>query len=115
MFLTSTVISPDTKQFYKDDFIKSCLVYKYLYERYFSQNIEIDNVIFCIISEQNNFKTDSVILNNHPIFSHAFRKFYERYKKGRGEVYVADTYLQEYKTIGFLTDIVYWFFHRGVY
>lgn len=36
------------------------------------------------------FQTNSNVCKNHLIFSYAFSKFYDRYKKGRERVYVAN-------------------------
>ena len=33
-------------QFYPDNFIKSCLVYQFLYAKYFTQKLEIDQIIY---------------------------------------------------------------------
>ena len=74
--------------FYNHDFIKSCVVYKYLYEKYFSQNIEMDQVISRLNDGLTNlrFQTKSVILKNHLISSFALSKFDEHNKQGRGQI-----------------------------
>lgn len=76
----------------------------------------MDQVIYRLNDGLTNlrFQTNSVILKNHLIFSFAFSKFYEHYRQGRGKIYAADTRLQEYALIGYLTEIVYWFFHERV-
>lgn len=60
------------------------------------------------------FRANSNVLKNHLIFSYAFSEFYDRYKKGPGRVYVANTRLKKSSIIGFFTGIIYWFFHKGV-
>ena len=100
---------------YCDDFIRCCLVYMYLYEKYFSRNIKGEVIVYRLCAERNSFVTNSNILRNHLIFSTAFRAFWKHCRKGRGCVYVAGTCFQEYETLGYLTGIVYWSFHRGLY
>ena len=101
-------------KFYDYNFIKSCLVYKYLHDKYFSSNMDFDQIIYRLTEVRNSFKTNSVILSNHLIFSIAFRAFWKQYHMGRGCIYVADTPFQECEVLGYLTGIVYWCFHRGV-
>ena len=43
----------------------------------------------------------STILVNHLIFSIAFKKFWKKYHKGRGYVYLFDFPFKEFKTLGF--------------
>ena len=100
---------------YCDDFIRCCLVYKYLDEKYFSYNTKWALVLYRLFAERNSFVTNSNILRNQLIFSTAFRAFWKHCRIGRGCVYVADTCFQEYETLGYLTGIVYWSFHRGFY
>ena len=90
-------------KFYCDNFIKSCLVYKYLYEKYFSRNLDMDHIIYRLTEARNSCISNSAILSNHLIFSTAFRAFWKQCRIGRGCVYVANTCLQEYETFGFLT------------
>ena len=59
------------------------------------------------------FMTNSPVLKNHLIFLHAFETFWKRHKKGRPEVYVFDTTIRS-SVLGFVTGVVYWFFHEGV-
>ena len=101
-------------QFYCDNFIKSCVVYKYLYAKYFSQNLDMNQITYRLTEARNSCKSNSATLSNHLIFSVAFRSFWKQYRIGRGCVYVADTPFQECKVLGYLTGIVYWCFHRGV-
>ena len=42
------------------------------------------------------FQTNPNVLKNHLISSFSFSEFYERYKTGRGRVYVANTRLNYY-------------------
>lgn len=88
---------------------------KFLYEKYVKKTADVNTISFTLSEGlvDLDIKTNSVI-TNHLIFSYAFSKFYERHKKGRGKVYIADTCLQECAVIGYLTGVVYWFFHRGV-
>ena len=101
-------------KFYDYNFIKSCLVYKYLHDKYFSSNMDFDQIIYRLTEVRNSFKTNSVILSNHLMFSIAFCAFWKQYHMGRGCIYVADTPFQECEVLGYLTGIVYWCFHRGV-
>ena len=52
-------------------YIKSCLIYKYLYE--ICKSV-MDNTDFYFISNSN-------VLKNHVIFHYAFKNFYKKYKK----------------------------------
>ena len=97
-------------EIYSDDFIRCCLVYKYLDEQYFSRKAKWALIFYRLFAERNSFETDSAILHNHLILSTAFRAFWKQYRVGRGCVYVADTCFQEYETLGYLTGIVYWSF-----
>ena len=60
------------------------------------------------------FQINSNVLKNHLIFSYAFSEFYDRYKKGRGRVYVANARSKKSSIIGFFPGIIYWFFCKGV-
>ena len=106
--------SPYKSNLYPDDFIRCCL-YKYLYKKYFSRNITWTLILYRLFEERDSFVTNSNIFRNHLIFSTAFCAFWKQYRMGRGCVYVADTCLQEHETLGYLTGIVYWSFHRGFY
>ena len=74
-------------------FIKSCLVYRYSYEKYFKKTIEVSLVI-CRLNDgftiPNKFKCYK---KNHLVFSYTFSEFYDYYKTGRGRVYNANTRL----------------------
>ena len=100
---------------YDKCFIKSCLVYKYLYDKYFNKILDFELIKY----QLNNglidilFQTKSNVLKNHLIFSYAFSEFYKRYKLGRGCVYLFSTSIKS-STLGFLTGTMYWFFHKGV-
>ena len=83
-FLTNNL---DTNECY----IKSCLVYKYLFEYYFKRNISLYEIMAVIDNTDFLFMTNSPVLKNHLIFHHAFKTFWKRHKKGRLEVYVFDT------------------------
>ena len=96
-FLTNNL---DTNECY----IKSCLVYKYLFEYYFKRNISLYEIIpfeyyfkrnislYEIMAVIDNteflFMMNSPVLKNHLIFHHAFKTFWKRHKKGRSEIYI---------------------------
>ena len=105
-FLTNNL---DTNEYY----IKSCLVYKYLFEYYFKRNISLYEIMTVIDNTDFLFMTNSPVLKNHLIFHHAFKTFWKRHKKGRSEVYVFDTTIRS-SILGFVSGVVYWFFHEGV-
>ena len=95
-------------------YIKSCLVYKYLFEYYFKRNISLYEIMAVIDNTDFLFMTNSPVLKNHLIFHHAFKTFWKRHKKGRPEpVYVFDITIRS-SILGFVTGVVYWFFHEGV-
>ena len=60
-------------QFYPDNFIKACLVYQFLYAKYFSQKLEIDIIIYRLTEARHYLNSDSNIITNHLIFSLAFQ------------------------------------------
>ena len=59
------------------------------------------------------FTTNSTVLKNHLIFHHAFKNFWKRHQKGRPYVHVFDTTIRS-SVLGFVTGVLYWFFHEGV-
>ena len=90
---------PQSKtDFYDNNFIKACLVYKFLCFNLLSKNINIDDII--VIGKATFPKPPlvksgvSAILVNHLIFSIAFKEFWKKYHKGRGSVYVFDSLLK---------------------
>ena len=99
-------------QFYCDNFIKSCLVYQYIYAKYFTQNMNINQIIYQLSDARHSCKSKSAVLANHLIFSLAFRSFWKRYRLGRGCVYAINSPFRKYKLLGLLTGIIYWCFHR---
>ena len=101
-------------QFYNDNFIKACLVYEYLYAKYFNQVMDLNRIIYNLSHYRHTIRTKSGILANHMIFNLGFRSFWNQYKLGRGSVYVFDSRFQENEVIGYLTGILYWVFHSGV-
>ena len=101
-------------QSYPDNFIKACLVYQFLYVKYFTQKLEFSRIIYRLLDYKLCCRSNSSILANHLIFNLAFRKFWKQYSLGRGCVYAIDTPFKESEVLGYLTGIVYWFFHRGV-
>ena len=94
-------------------YIKSCLVYKYLFDYYFKRNISLYEIMAVIDNTDFLFMTNSPILKNHLIFHHAFKTFWKRHKKGRPEIYVFDTTIRS-SCLGFVMGVAYWFFHEGV-
>ena len=105
-FLTNNL---DTNECY----IKSCLVYKYLFEYYFKRNISLYEIMALIDNTDFLFMTNSPVLKNHLIFHHAFKTFWKRHRKGRPEVYAFDTTIRS-SILGFVIGVVYWFFHEGI-
>ena len=101
-------------QFYNDNFIKACLVHEFLYAKYFNQTIDLYKIIYDLSGYRYSLLSKSEILTNHLIFNLGFKSFWDKYKLGRGCVYVFDTSYQENEVTGYLTGIVYWIFHGGV-
>ena len=101
-------------QFYSDNFIKACLVYQFLYVKYFTQKLEIEQIIYRLTEAKHYLNSNSNIISNHLIFSLAFRAFWKHYRIGRGCVYAINTPFKECEVLGYLTGIIYWCFHRGV-
>ena len=97
---------PQSKtDFYDNNFIKACLVYKFLCFNLLSKNINIDDII--VIGNATFPKSSLVksgvssILVNHLFFSIAFKEFWKKYHKGRGCVYVFDSLLKILKHLVF--------------
>ena len=101
-------------QYYPDNFIRSILVYQFLYAKYFTQNLDLNQIIYRLSDYKHSCRSNSSILSNHLIFNLAFREFWKHYKLGRGCVYIFNTPFKESEVLGYLTGIVYWCFHRGV-
>ena len=87
-------------------YIKSCLIYKYLYEIYLRKNITLREVMSLMDNSDFYFISNSNVLKNHLIFNYAFKNFYKKYEKGRFNVYIFDTRIKS-SIVGFLTGIVY--------
>ena len=96
-----------------ESYIKSCLVYKNLHEIYNRRNISLHEVMMIMDVTDFLFITNSPVLKNHLIFHHAFKTFWKKHKKGRPEIYVFDTTIRS-SILGFVTGVVYCFFHEGV-
>ena len=64
-------------------YIKSCLVYKNLHEIYNRSNIIVHEVLMIMDVTDFLFISKSSVLNNHLIFHHAFKTFWNQHKKGR--------------------------------
>ena len=105
-FLTNNLVTNEC-------YIKSCLVYKYLFEYFFKRNISICEIMAVIDNTDFLFITNSPVLKNHLIFHHAFKTFWKKHKKGRPEIYLFDTTIRS-SCLGFVTGVAYWFFHEGV-
>ena len=101
-------------QFYPDNFIKACLVYRFLYAKYFTQKLDIDQIIYRLTDARHSLSSISPTLANHLIFTLAFKAFWKHYRIGRGCVYVVNSPFKECEVLGYLTGIIYWFFHKGV-
>ena len=95
-------------QFYPDNFIKACLVYQFLYAKYFTQKLDLNQIIYRLTNYKHSCRSNSSIITNHLIFSLAFREFWKQYKLGRGCVYTVNTPFKESEVLGYLTGIVYW-------
>ena len=101
-------------QFYCDSFIKACLVYQFLYAKYFTQKMDISKIIYNLSGDRYSLMSNSPIISNHLIFNLAFKAFWKDYRMGRGCVYVVNSPFKESEVLGYLTGIIYWIFHRGV-
>ena len=101
-------------QFSCDNFIKACLVYQFLYAKYFTQKLDIDQIIYRLSDARHSLISNSPTLTNHLIFNLAFKAFWKHYRIGRGCVYVVNSPFKESEVLGYLSGIVYWVFHRGV-
>ena len=101
-------------QFYPDNFIKACLVYQFLYAKYFTQKLDIDQIIYRLTEARHYLNSDSNIIKNHLIFNLAFKAFWKQYRIGRGCVYTFNSPFKECEVLSFLTGIIYWCFHKGV-
>ena len=101
-------------RFYPDNFIKACLVYQFLYAKYFTQKLDINQIICRLSDYRHTLRSNSPTLANHLIFNLAFRAFWKQYRMGRGCVYTLNTPFKECEVLGYLTGITYWFFHKGV-
>ena len=86
-------------------YIKSCLIYKYLYEIHFRKNITLREVMSVMDNTDFHFISNSNVLKNHVIFHYAFKNFYRKYKKGRFNIYIFDTRIKS-SIVGFLTGIL---------
>ena len=94
-------------------YIKSCLVDKNLHEIYNHDNISLLEVMMIMDVTDFIFMSKSPVLKNQKIFHHAFKTFWKLHEKGRPEIYVFDTTIKS-SVLGFVTGVVYWFFHERV-
>ena len=109
--IDSPFLSKDEKA--NECFIKSCLVYKNLYEIYNRDNITLLEIMIEMDVTDFLFISVSPVLKNHLIFHHAFKTFWKQHRKGRQDIYVVDTTIKS-PFLGFVSGILYWFFHEGV-
>ena len=49
-------------QFYPDNFIKACLVYQFLYAKYFAQKIDINQIIYKLSDARHYLNSNSNII-----------------------------------------------------
>ena len=94
-------------------YIKSCLIYKYLFELYFRRNVSLNSVMTVMDNTDFLFISNSPVLKNQLILYYAFKTFWKRHKKERSEIYIFDTTIRS-SVLGFVIGVVYWFFHEGV-
>ena len=90
-------------------YIKSCLVYKNLYEIYNRSNISLHEVMTIMDVTDFLFISKSPVLKNHLIFHHAFKTFWKQHKKGRSDIYIFDTTIRS-SILGFITGVYIGFF-----
>ena len=108
-----------TFQLIKHNFIlitllKLVLFTSFFMQKYFTQKLDIDQIIYRLTEARHYLNSDSNIITNHLIFNLAFKAFWKQYRIGRGCVYTINTPFKECEVLGYLTGIIYWFFHRGV-
>ena len=96
---------------YPENLIKTSLIYRYLYEVHFKENIELERIFYRI--EDRSIKSNNPVLNNHLMFYRAFKSFHKHYKIERGCVYTFDSPINS-EVLGYLTGIIYWIFHKGL-
>ena len=101
-------------KFYPDNFIKACLVYQFLYAKYFTQRLDLDQIIYKLSDSRYSCRSNSPTLANHLIFNLAFREFWKHYRLGRGSVYTINSPFKQFEVLGYLTGIIYWCFHQAV-
>ena len=87
--IDSPFLSKDEKA--NECFIKSCLIYKHLYEIFNRSNITLVEIMIEMDVTDFLFMPNSPVLKNHVIFHKAFKSFWKRHKKGTPEIYVFDT------------------------
>ena len=97
-------------EIYPNNFIKPCLVYQFLYVKYFTQKLDIEQIIYRLTEARHYLNSNSNIITNHLIFNLAFKAFWKHYRIGRGCVYTTNTPFKECEVLGYLTGIIYLFF-----
>ena len=63
-------------QFYSENFIKACLVYQFLYAKYFTQKLDIEQIIYRLTEAKHYLNSNSNIIKNHLIFNLALKAFW---------------------------------------
>ena len=80
----------------------------------FTQKLDIGQIIYRLTEARHYLNSYSNIIKNHLIFNLAFKAFWKHYQIGRGCVYTFNSPFKECEVLGYLTGIIYCFFHRGV-
>ena len=80
----------------------------------FTQKLDIEQIIYRLIEARHYLNSYSNIIKNHLIFNLTFKAFWKHYQIGRGCVYTFNSPFKECEVLGYLTGIIYCFFHRGV-
>ena len=62
---------------YPNNFIKACLVYQFLYTKYFTQKLDRDQIIYRLTEARHYLNSNSNIVTNHLIFNLAFKAFWK--------------------------------------
>ena len=78
------------------NFVKFCLVYQFLLAYYLNKNATMNYIMLIFDDYKNAFSSSKSIIANHQIFSWAFKEIWNKYKKGRGKVYVFDSPFKQF-------------------
>ena len=90
------------------NFVRFCLVYQFLLAHYLNKNATLDYIMLIFDDYKNAFPPGGSIAAVHQIFSWAFNEIWNKYKKGRGKVYVFDSPFKQCSFLGNLTGLIYW-------